>query len=58
MITLKTLKVALDALGFAKNGNVYEKQFAAFDCALKVDFPIISLFILLQLKGVSATTDG
>ncbi len=28
MITLKILKSALDTMGFVKNGNVYEKQFA------------------------------
>lgn len=50
MITLKTLKAVLDAMGFIRNGNIYEKQFTAFDCALKVDFTNNKLIYPVAIK--------
>lgn len=51
MITLKNLKSALGAMGFVKNGDAYEKQFSAFDCALKVDFTNNKLIYPAAIKG-------
>lgn len=51
MITKTNLESLLIAMGFVKNGNVYEKHFAAFDCALKVDFANKKLIYPVAIKG-------
>jgi len=39
MITKSNLKEMLEAIGFAKSSaEIYEKQYPAFDCLIKVDF--------------------
>lgn len=40
MITVENLKKVLDRLGYSKikNGDVYSKNYAEFDCCISIDF--------------------
>lgn len=42
MITVENLKKVLDRLGYSKikNGDVYSKNYAEFDCCISIDFCI------------------
>ena len=51
MITATILPKVLELLGFEKNGDIYEKRFAHFNCFLKVDFCNKKLIFPDQIKG-------
>ena len=51
MITLKNLDLTLKAMRFMKKGQIFEKQFPSFDCALRVDFTQRKLIYPEGIKG-------
>ncbi len=51
MITERNFETALQFMGFTHNGKVYEKQFPAFHCALRVDFEKRKLIYPEAIKG-------
>ena len=51
MITTSNLKSVLHLLGFSKKGNMFEKSFPQFSCALKVDFSKKRLIYPEAIKG-------
>ena len=51
MITVGNFKAALKAMGFTENGSLYEKQYPAFHCSMRVDFDACKLLYPSQIKG-------
>ena len=51
MITPENFAEALRVMGFAKNGNSYEKEFPAFGASLKADVKAQKLFYPEAIKG-------
>lgn len=56
-ITKTSFKTVLKILGFEVKGNIFEKNFTAFNCSLTVDFANEKLIYPVEIKGREHSND-